>query len=277
MSVSRKNKSMKKSYKSRKNIKSSRKTRKNIRKMKGGRKGRRNMRGGKINDYEIDTKIQTTEEFNKYIESIYKNDNFDDNEENLEMSKMINHTVDLNILNNHSNFFTRIDLSYNINLINKTNLDNICELLKNTINLKDLFIARCFNDNIDNFENFKLFVKALGNNKSLEYIDFSDNKLLNTSNNLQKMYEMYMNIAKNTNLNNLNVHFDEMITKKEYLKRLYEDIIRYITNHNNTRNILDKINENKKIELENEIKEEIKYEIEYRLLKSIENDIKHLH
>jgi hypothetical protein len=213
MSVSRKNKSMKKSSKSRKNIKSSRKTRKNIRKMRGGRKGRRNMKGGV--DHTQEDKINTTNEFNIFIDNINKNENYE--EEELEMADKINDTVALDSLNLYPNFFTRINLSNNTNLINRHNLIIISKLLSNPTNkhLIDLELANCFSNNTE--IDLKLFITALGNNKSLKYIDLSNNKLFD----LKKppfITALYENISKHKKLEHIKID-DHIITKQEFLSK----------------------------------------------------------
>jgi hypothetical protein len=221
MSVSRKNKSMKKSSNSRKNIKSSRKTRKNIRKMRGGRKGRRNMKGGYN---KLEHIINNTKDLDKYIEDIVKND--PDDEEELDMSKMLknnNSSIKLDIFirdkndkNDVLNFFSGINFSNNPNLIDIHNLKIMSTVLKYNQNLQFLDLVNCFNDNTDNFENFELFINQLrSKNKTLqvynklESIDLSNNKLFKLDGNLPRLYFMYAGIFE-SNLKKINIDNDSL-------------------------------------------------------------------
>jgi hypothetical protein len=223
-----KNKSVKKNLKSqskskshkRRNVKSTRKTRKNIRKIK-------NMKGGDDenvewteddkdeskniiiikNKFNIDTKRTNLQNyFNNFLYKNSKTPNKTTVLFSIYTIEALIPKINNNILSIHKllnpdvlSNLTTLDLT-GTKIINHDNLMHICNLLKQTLTLKNLFLYQSFQDKyIYNLDDFKLFFQSLNNNNNntLEVLDIRENNNFFTENKLEFYYYIYINLYNN--------------------------------------------------------------------------------
>ena len=284
MSVSRKNKSMKKSYKSRKNIKNI-KSIKSIKNIRKSRKNIKKMRGAALNNAVMKVVSSnyaengSTKGFNEYIDYCVNYDEYIDKSQLLcatIMPNLIMPNTDLSYILNDKVCNTIENLSFNNNQLNKSNMETISEFLIKTKKLKVLGLENCYNKN--DIYCFINFMNALGENTTLERIDLSNNvnflciKDEGEEDNdevvlhILNFYYMYINIQKHKKLTHIMItnsglkNYTKSMMLYVLVKKMFFMVIKIMNriNRNNKKN-------NKSLGITQDIKKNL-----YPLLKELE-------